>query len=349
MGNYLEGCGSCSANWTITIIFWTTTVFVSIFSKDFRKGLKNHDSDKLSHCFAFWLEYIVYFIYLILQFSKTGFRKFIKIHEICKILKINIENTFEIKFHGKAWHEVTDTDSHGNTTTRDVVTFNEKKKYEFKSGADCSKIIIDSNDINNKRYLDLEIEIEEICVDEKTKNEFKTSYDEFYERTRKADDFFSVKKKIKIPNAHSKNIITLSNSYIIILDRIIYIICIFLSLGQIYKIIISCFMSKKKIIITKVISNYYDLTSGDSFFNIQPYVNLFGEYLEYQRNLYTFKNSSDRLEFILSEKNQLNTELKLNDFHEDITYNLFNEDNEPDENNDNSNKLEMEKLIKQKP
>ena len=348
MGNYIEGCGSCVANWALTIILWTTTIFISIFSKDFKKGIKNHDSDKLNHCFAFWLDFIVYLIYIILQFSTTGFRKFIKIQNICNVLKINIENTFEIKFHGKAWHEETDTDSQGNTTTHNVVTFNEKIKFEFKSGADCSKINIDSNDINNKRYLDLEIGIEEICVDEKTKKEFTITYDEFYERTRRADDFFSVKKKIKIPNAHSKNIITLSNSYIIILDRIIYIICILLSLGQIYKIVISCFMNKKKIIIKKVISNYYDLTSGDSFFNIQPSVKLFGEYLEYQRNLYTFKNTSNGLELMLSETNQLNPELKLNDFHDDnITYNLFNDENDEDANIDNNNKLEMKKLIKQ--
>ena len=226
MPHKIEGDDSIAINWLSSLSLWLVTILASYLSKDFRKGIINLDFDKLSHDSCFWLVFILYLLYLILQFSTTGFRKFIKIENIRNVLKTNIENSFEIKLHGKSWDFEENTDSEGNTTTSKVVTYNEKIKYKFKSGADCSKIIIDSNNIINKRYLLIEIEIEEICADEKTKIEYEIECYNLNEEAKRKGQCFSFTKKIKIPNSHSKNIITLSNSCIIILDRIIYIICI---------------------------------------------------------------------------------------------------------------------------
>ena len=119
-----------------------------------------------------------------------------------------------------------------------------------------------------------------------------------------------------------------------------------------FKLLVSCFIGKQKIIITKVLSNYYDLSCKDSFIYIQLSVRIFGENLEYERNLYTFKTSSIWLKPMLSEENKLTKELKskLNGFHDDdnITYNIFKDENDEDniDNDIDKNKLELENLIK---
>lgn len=142
---------------------------------------------------------------------------------------------------------------------------------------------------------------------------------------------------------HSKNIISFSKWYIIILDRFVYIICIFLSFGQVYKHIICRYMARKAIKITKIISNHYDLTSVDWIFNAEPYVTLLDEKILYNKEKRSFRNSQN-LELTLSEKYPLNTvyiEHNSQNKAKITTNKLFNVDE-----NDVANSLEMkEKLI----
>ena len=354
-GNLLDGKESNIVNWIFSALFWIVTTFILIFSKDTRTGIKDLDFNSLIDNIPFRVIIAFYSFYLILQLTTTGFRKFITIHNIQKVLRENIEKKFKIKYHGESWHEVESTDSDGNTTTSTVVTFNQTVEYKFQSGADYSIINIDSKDINNKRYLDLEISFVYISVDQKTNEEERREYNDFYSRASQDDHFF-VDNYPSMKNSHSKNIIYFSNWFIIILDRFIFCIFIILSLGQIYKYIISCFMAKKNIQITKMISNYYDLTSLDSFFNIQPNVILFGENIKYNREKCVFKNR-DGLEIMISEKYPLSSSYTNYDFQnkdkfKNYNYNVDNnyEEEYEDENvpSDNNAKLEMEKLINNK-
>ena len=284
-----------------------------------------------------------------------------RFHTIYTVLRKNIENKFKIKYHGKAWHTEESTDSDGNTTQTTVTTFNETYEYKFQSGADYSVFNINSSDIDNKRYFDLEIEYEYMGLDVDTSNDEKKAYSDFYDRAN-CDEHFFVEKLVPIKGTHSKNIIPFCKYYIIILDRLIFLICILLSLGQIFKYVISCFMSKKTIKITKIISNHYDLTQSDSFFSIQPKINLFGEDIKYDREKFTFKNS-EGLEIMISSKYPLNSNFSyydsknnnnnvfiynkientnIGDIYED--YSLNNNDIDIDINK----KLELEKLIQKK-
>ena len=65
----------------------------------------------------------------------------------------------------------TKEDMNGKVRTWAYTTFNETYEYKFQSGADYSVFIIDSSDINNKRYFDLEIEYEYIGLDADTFND----------------------------------------------------------------------------------------------------------------------------------------------------------------------------------
>ena len=78
--------------------------------------------------------------------------------------------------------------------------------------------------------------------------------------------------------------------------------CILLSLGQIFKYVISCFISKKAFKVTKIISNDYYLSQSDAFYNIQPKVTIFGEDLKYEREKFSFKNI-DRFKIMISSGN----------------------------------------------
>ena len=350
-GNLLEGKESNIFNWIFTASFWIVTIHFLIFSKEVRIGIKNFDFENLINVDEFRGIIAFYSFYLICQLATTGFRKFIKIQNIRSVLKANIEKKFDIKYFGKSWHEEEDTDINGNSKKKTIVTFEKKIPYIFQSGADYSLININWDDINNKRYLDLEIEFVYIAVDKKTHEEERAAYDAFH-REASRDESFLVKNYISMKNSHSKNIISSSNCFILILDRFIFIIFILLSLGQIYKYIISCFMTEKKIQVTKIISNYYDLTSTDSFFNIQPNVRLFGENIKYDRAKCAFKNS-EGLELMICEKNPLNTNYLNHDSksrieisnQENIKFSNNNniEDNEKNTNIDNNN-LEMENL-----
>jgi len=117
-------------------------------------------------------------------------------------------------------------------------------------------------------------------------------------------------------------------------------------------------MTKKQIQITKMISNYYDLTSLDSFFNIQPNVVLFGENIKYNREKCVFKNR-EGLEIMISEKYPLSDSYRKYDSqnkdkfkNNNYNYN-YNDDNNYEEENDenaasDNAKLEMDKLINNK-
>ena len=129
-----------------------------------------------------------------------------RFHSFQTVIKNNLENKFKIKHHGKAWHIVTDTDSQGRETEHNVITFDKTIKYLFKSGADYSVININSSDINNIRYFDLEVEYDYIALDQRTFEEEQKAYNDFRDRAN-CDDHFFVKKIVDVKNAHSKNII----------------------------------------------------------------------------------------------------------------------------------------------
>jgi len=214
-GNFLDGKDSNILNWFLSSLFWIITTIILIISKDIRTEIKDLDFKNLIDKGGFITIIVFYSFYLICQLTTTGFRKFITIHNIQKVLRENIEKKFEIKYHGESWHEVESTDSDGNTSTSIVTTFNETIEYNFQSGADYSIINIDSKDINNKRYLDLEIELVYISVDQKTDEEERREYNHFYS-IASLDDHFFVINYPSMKNTHSKNIIYFSNWFIII-------------------------------------------------------------------------------------------------------------------------------------
>jgi hypothetical protein len=240
LNNHLEGENAASLSFASSFLLW---IFIYIFllkekekneenedNKDkieYELKLRDFDIDEILHDIRFYLLCGSYVFYLITQFV-TGFRQFIKLQNFRDILSNNIENKFSIIFHGKAWHE-----DHSSKNTKNVVTYDRKIIYDFKSGADFSTIIIDSESIKNKSYFDLEIEIEYICLDDKTKKNHDNYYKKYYDLTKSMDKEFSFEKIVDIPKTHSKNIISLTNSLIIYIDRILLIIFYFFVLRYI--------------------------------------------------------------------------------------------------------------------
>ena len=93
------------------------------------------------------------------------------------------------------------------------------------------------------------------CLDNWTQNEYNNVYNNLSEKAKRADESHSVEVIIGIKNSHSKNIVSLTNGFNRFFDTLLFIIFIFLSLGQLYKHIISCFIIEKKIVIRKIIRN----------------------------------------------------------------------------------------------
>ena len=353
-GNLLEGSDSNVFNWIFSVLFWVISTFIIIFSKSVQKGIKELDFNYLIKIHAFRAIIAFYSFYLLCQIFTTGFRKFMRFQRIRTVLKKNIENKFKIKYHGEAWHEEEREDDEGHKYTETVETFNETYKYKFSSGADYSVININLYDIDNKRYFDLEIEYDYIAIDSDTYNDESKAYSEFYNRAS-CDESFFVKKIVDIKGGHSKNIISFGNCFIVFLDKLIFLICILLSFGQIFKYVISCFMSKKTIKVTKIISNHYDLTQADAFFNIQPKVTLFGEDLKYEREKFSFKNI-DGLKIMISpgnptsdsfnSYNSINTQFNniKNTYFETNIGDILKEDDFDDNDTNSNDKLEMGKL-----
>lgn len=303
-GNLLEGTGSNIFNCFSTIVVWLIILYVFLVSEDKLTYIKDGDILKLIKSPSFIILIVFYLFYLILQFTTTGFRKFIVVNSIHEVLRTNIENTFKIKYHGLAWHTYTTRNSQGNDEEQTVYTFDQKREYNFKSGCDYTVFDFDS-EIQDSRYLDLEIEFDFLALDQKTFDDEEKSFKDF-SILADCDESYRVSRIVDIEKTHTKNIIAFTNYFFIILDRIIFIISILLTFGQVYKFIMSCFMGKKKIKILKIISNYYDLTQSDSFFNIQPKITLLGEHIKYSREKYAFKHSDGIVmfsdEYPLSQK-----------------------------------------------
>ena len=89
------------------------------------------------------------------------------------------------------------------------MTYKQTIQYFFKSGSDCSTIIIDSEDIKHKRYINLEFEYIVICADNMTYREKNESYDTFSNEIPNKDKKGKVNIKVIIPDVHTKNIIDL--------------------------------------------------------------------------------------------------------------------------------------------
>ena len=141
-----------------------------------------------------------------------------------------------------------------------------------------------------------------------TYKEEREAYNKLSSELCDKDEKYKINIKVITPDMHTTNFVYLTNCWILFLDRLIYIICIFLTFGQVYKWIISFFIPVKKIKIIKVISNHYDLTQNNSFFNIQPVVKLFGEDIKFDRQKYAFKED-EGLEITISENNPLTKDL----------------------------------------
>ena len=296
--NRLEGEKAAAFNFFTTFFMWFFIIIFFIRKKD-GIDLRDSDNDDMPKDSDLYLICGFYLSNLIGQFI-TGFRQFMKLQNLRDILSNNIENKFSIIFHGKAWHK---------KDSKEVITYDKKITYNFKSGADFSTIILDLESIN-KSYWDLEIEIEYICLDEKTKKNHDTLYNNLYDNTKRMDKEFSFEKIVDIPKTYKKNIISLTSPLIKYIDRILFIIFIFLGLGIFYKYFINCRMYEQHIKIIKIISNHYDLTGSDSFFIIHPFVKLNEEILKFNRNLYTIKNAEE-LEIIYSkEDNSLTDEIR---------------------------------------
>ena len=163
-----------------------------------------------------------YSIYLIFQFFTTGFRKFMTVKNIGSVLKANIEKKFIINFDGEAYHEESGSEGKYNKTT-----YKQTIQYNFKSGSDCSAIIIDSEDTKNRRYLNLEFEYIYICVDEMTYKEEREAYNKLSSELCDKDGKYKINLKVITPDMHSTNFVYLTNCWMLFLDRLIYIICIF--------------------------------------------------------------------------------------------------------------------------
>ena len=338
--NKVESYNIIACNFTATLVLWFF-VGILIFYIKVRYGLENLNFDIVFHDLFFYPVLILYIIYLIIHFSSTGFRRIMQMGNLKYIIQNNIENTFSLHFNGSAWREEQRTDSDGDIEIVNIHTYYHQI-YDFKSGCDFSKVIIDSKDIKNKKYINLEIQYEYFCADENTKNEHNEIFDNLTKVTKSKDNKYSVDKILIIPNSHKKNIVSFANAYVNFFIKFFYILFIFLSFGQIYKLIICFYMIQIKIKITKVISNYYDLSQADPFFEIMPTVKIFEENLNFDRNKFSFKNS-DNLEIMPSENNKLNSELKLSYFND---MQELNNDNKIDNNIENIDKIKIkEKLI----
>jgi hypothetical protein len=126
-----------------------------IISEEVRDKIKRLDFYGMIQSGLFYIILGFYIIYLLLQFFTTGFRKIYIYHSFKTVLKDNVENKFKIKYHGKAWHIETDTDSNGHQTKHENTIFNKAIHFSFESGADFSVGNINSSDNNNSRYFDL--------------------------------------------------------------------------------------------------------------------------------------------------------------------------------------------------
>jgi hypothetical protein len=263
-------CHACWC-WFSQFLLWFAIIFFII------EVINNSNSD--NNPIAIFILILSYLNYIISN-SLSPMCKYIfnrqKSDTIHNTMRSMYSSPPQLKFYVECFHyetkTSTSTDSNGNTKTSSteekVVTYRETQHFNFYTWRDISGLfLLDSHKIfrsKMKAYIKLELTLDVDFADDITGLDYQRAKDDLYNRNKFRDSHITIHEHKNVDGFYRYNMIKISDSEPLCINRFIFLIFLIIPLMEFYKIYINLFCVGQKYTIKKVISSRYDVNSGEN-------------------------------------------------------------------------------------
>lgn len=238
--------------------------WISLISTIIIDKLYNHVSEYL-----LYILFCSYIIYIILELCSSTCRFLIdKKENLYTRLKKIYSSLPKILFKCECYHyEITHytvTDSKGRTYTRTrskkVVTHRETYSFPYYSFQDVNGLfILNQEKMKNAVFIKLELDKEINFADNISYYDYLMQKQQFYIRNKNRDTDLDMWEIREIQDFKKYNFIKIRDKNICTIGLFIYLLSVFLTLGQFYKYYVNCYSVSKNYKIRKIISTRNDL------------------------------------------------------------------------------------------
>ena len=268
---------------------WISLIFTIIIDK-----LYNHVSEYLLYIICF-----SYFIYIILELCSSTYKFLIdKKENLYTRLKKIYSSLPKILFKCECYHyettHYTVTDSkgrtHKRTHTEKVVTHRETYSFPYYSFQDVSGLFIlnqNVKEMKNAVFIKLELDKEINFADNISYYDYLMQKQHFYTTNKNRDSHMDWCEIREIPDFKKYNFIKIRDKNICTIGLFIYLLSVFLTLGQFYKYYVNCYSVYKNYKIRKIISTRNDLQYikfRDNLFPLIPTIQFLDKKYDFKIN-----------------------------------------------------------------
>ena len=203
----------------------------------------------------------VYIIYLVLELS-SPLLKYLENKET----KLNLLEKMNKIFKKTPSLELT-----SNIKNKD--NYNYKFQFKIISSRDISGNFIYNTKNKHKKFILLKLKQDIIFGDEFTSFDYYTQKEKFIRGLKNENENCKIKELIKIKGVEKYNMLKINDSNPFIVNKILYIIFIFLTLIELYKLYINYICIYEEFTIRKVISSSKDLSQSSEYNKYNPKIN----------------------------------------------------------------------------
>ena len=273
--------------WMFQLLTWISLISTIIIEK-----LYNHVSENLLYIICF-----SYFIYIILELCSSTCRFLIdKKENLYTRLKKIYSSLPKILFKCECYHYETNhytvKDSkgrtHTETYTEKVVTHRETYSFPYYSFQDVSGLfILNQEKMKNAVFIKLELDKEINFADNISYYDYLMQKQRFYTKNKNRDSHMDWCEIREIPDFKKYNFIKIRDKNICTIGLFIYLLSVFLTLGQFYKYYVNCYSVYKNYKIRKIISTRNDLQYikfRDNLFPLIPTIQFLDKKYDFKIN-----------------------------------------------------------------
>ena len=288
--NESETCCCHILQWIAQILLWVLIVIEVIVIKT----SENKNTFWVYPPAAFFLMIYCLYVYRVLCLSPLS--KYLRNKNIDDGLYQRMRTYFstppEVSFCCECYHK-------GETQFSDVVqivTYSEQLKFPYYSGRDVSGLLYlncNENDIENKKYLKLELSVEVNFADALSYMDYENAKNNFIQRNKNKDAKFCFLELKNIPGLKAYNLVKINESDSCLAHYGFLVIFTLLTFGEIYRLYFDSLCVSQKFKIRKLISTRHNITTleyKDKYRQLNPRINILKQIYSYDENEYNYVN-----------------------------------------------------------
>ena len=268
--------------WTLSVLIW---ILILLFFITFLLG-KKRSFEFLMGCLP------IYLFYFILEICGSQTNEYLCNKKKEVKLSDLLESLFQAKPITYIYCDCYHCESDGDGGTNDITTYSEKIPINYYSCRDVSGLFqlnLNEKNISKKDYIKLEIRTEINYADTVSYKEIEIIKQDLKIRNEKKDKFISVKDFKEISGMNRYYLLRLQDKEPKCFNFCWFLLFIFLTFAEIYKIYFNSRCIYQNFTIRKLISTRYDLSSEEfnkKYEKLNPQVNLINQQISYDRNTF---------------------------------------------------------------